>query len=196
YLTRPEGGLVLVAAGVVLLGMQLSRVRRSGRQLLACGASLTLAAVVVGSPLWLATGRITTKPSVDFIVGTPHAQAEEAPGPNALFATVFNLEGSSWQRLARALHALAVEMVNAFHYLGWIPALLGLWWFRGQLRSVPGAWLILVLCLLHALVLCRLAVSVGYLSDRHVLVLVLCGVYFVAAGLDEMGRRLAGEVAG
>jgi hypothetical protein len=92
------------------------------------------------------------------------------------------------------LSAIATEVTKDFQYISVLPLVLGLWWFRQRLRAVPGAWVMLVLCLLQALVLWRLAILVGYVSDRHVLVLVLCGSFLAAGGLFVLGDLLERSV--
>jgi hypothetical protein len=212
YLTRPEGILVLLAAGIALVGMQaLPAWRRPWRHTLAGGLALTLAALAVGSPYFLTTGCFSAKPSVGRMMGQepekvppglqgplPHAGWEglrldgDGPPLAALPAVILSTEGSLLARLARGLWGLGAELVNAFHYVGWAPALLGVWWNFHRVRLVPGFLPLLLLCLLYALVLWRLAVVVGYLSDRHTQVLVLCGIYPAAAALLELPARLRG----
>jgi hypothetical protein len=68
---------------------------------------------------------------------------------------------------------------------------MALWWFRDRFRSAPGMWVMLLLCLVHTLVLWRMALVVRYVSERHVLVLVMCGVYWSAAGFSELAYHLA-----
>jgi hypothetical protein len=92
-----------------------------------------------------------------------------------------------------------MELAKTFHYVGWLPALLGIWWFRDRARAVPGLAALLILCLLQLVILVRLGVVVGYLSDRHVLLLVLCGTFPAVAAVRELPRRLAawrGRLAG
>jgi hypothetical protein len=189
YVTRPEGAMLLVATLVVLALMQfIPAWRRSWRQFASCGAALVLPALVVGSPYFLTIGSFTTKPSVRQVIGTEVAtRAEEsisgAHEPPALRpaavvpAVSLNLEGSQVRRLALGLWGLGTEVTNAFHYVAWIPAVLGIWYVRRRVWHRSGTCVVVVFCGLHALVLWRLAVIVGYLSDRHVLVLVLCGIY-------------------
>jgi hypothetical protein len=57
-------------------------------------------------------------------------------------------------------------------------------------------WPLLALSLLYALVLWRLAVVVGYLSDRHVQVVVLCGIYPAAAAVLDLPGRLGAWLGG
>src|SRR5204863_1613741 len=69
YLTRPEGALILAAALIVLVGLQISSQSRSWRQLLTCGTCMTVMAAAVGSPYLLATNRISNKPSIQQMLG-------------------------------------------------------------------------------------------------------------------------------
>src|SRR5260370_2752554 len=69
-----------------------------------------------------------------------------------------------------------------------------MWWFRDRLSVLAGAWILVVLCLLHGLVLWRMARVVGYVSDRHVLLLVLCGVFTGTAAVAALGDWLAGRI--
>ena len=94
-------------------------------------------------------------------------------------------------RIVWGLWALGYEINKGFHYAAWLSALLGLWWFRGRLRVTPGAWVLLLLCLTIALLLWRLAAVMGYLSDRHTLLLLLCGCFWAAAAVAALGERLA-----
>jgi hypothetical protein len=88
------------------------------------------------------------------------------------------------------LYAIATEVTKDFQYLCVLPLLLGLWRFRDRLKT-GGGWVLLVLCLLQSFILWRLAVVVGYVSDRHVLVLVLCGVFVAAGGVFVIGEFVA-----
>jgi hypothetical protein len=67
---------------------------------------------------------------------------------------------------------------------------------RQRLGSSPAAWLLLSLCGIHTLVLWRLADVMGYVSDRHVLLLVFCGIYPTAAGSIAISNWLAAVVGG
>ncbi len=205
YMTRPEGALLLVATGLVLLGLQASTAwRRPWRETTACGVSLALAALAAGSPYFLAIHGLTNKPAAHQLMGgsktPPRAGGQPAGAGSALapftasgtppLAVVLRTDGPRLVRLVRGLWGLGAELVNGFHYIAWAPALLGMWWYRRLTREVPGAWVLLILCLLHALVLWRLAVIVGYLSDRHIQVLVLCGIYPAVVGVRELPWRL------
>src|SRR5207244_9709748 len=78
YLTRPEGALLVVAAVLVLLAMQFYPPwRASWRRATVCSIALVLAALAVGSPYVLITGRLTNKP-------TPRRLWESAPSETVL----------------------------------------------------------------------------------------------------------------
>jgi hypothetical protein len=203
YLTRPEGLIAVAAVGLVLLGMQATAAwRRPWRRFGLCAASLALAAGAVGGPFVAVTGHLSTKPTPQSILGraasAPSGRAEggvsnpSSDGARPLLAVYWaGAEGEPGPSLAWGLGALAREWVRAFQYLGWLPALVGLWWFRGRFRSQPGFWALLVLCVLHSLVLVLMSLVVDYLSERHVQVLVLCGSFWAVAAVAAAGEMLS-----
>jgi hypothetical protein len=197
YLTRPEGVLLLVAMLAVLFGLQLLQAqRRSALQLFTCATSLIIAAVAVGSPYLLATRGLTNKPSISIMLGKPipplGTALPEPPAPagrGPLFAFTLNNNDPVPKRAFQAAWGLVSELVKCFHYVAWLPTLVGMWMFRRRPWSVPGMWVPLVFCGLLAAGLCALAVRAGYMSDRHLLLLVLCGCYAAAAALWELPLR-------
>src|SRR5207302_2079077 len=79
YLTRPEGALIALATGLVLLALQaIPSRRRSWRPLLTCGVGLAAALVVVGSPFVLITGKLTVKPTGEKILQRDPERREDA----------------------------------------------------------------------------------------------------------------------
>jgi hypothetical protein len=217
YLTRPEGALIAAATGVVLLALQWSPQRRlAWRTVLACGGSLALAALVAGSPIYLATGKLTLKPTGNDVMGLPRSleteagpgapdtgEAGRAPRPAAastrrpqaaalLALWRIDLKGPFHKRSALwGLTALIFEIIKGTQYGAWLPALLGLWWFRGRPRLVPGACVPLLVCLALGLLLWRVATLLGYISDRHTVLLLLCGGYWAVAAVARVGELLA-----
>jgi hypothetical protein len=89
------------------------------------------------------------------------------------------------------LKALIFELIRSYHYVAGLPMLVGLWWFRDRLRWCPGMWVLFVLGSLHCVVLCRVAEVVGYISERHVQMLVLFGSFWAVAMNAAVGDRLA-----
>jgi hypothetical protein len=100
-------------------------------------------------------------------------------------------EGGWLEGLAWAVWALTQEMVRCFGYIVWLPALLGLYWCRGQWRNRPEMLILGLLCLFQALVLCRVGLVVGYVSERHVLIIVLCGLYWAVWAILTSPQYLA-----
>ena len=78
---------------------------------------------------------------------------------------------------------------KAFFFVLWIPALIGLVYFRDRFRTVPGAWMLLLLCVLLGGLLYRVAVRMGYLSDRHTILILACGVLWTTAARGRGGTR-------
>jgi hypothetical protein len=210
YLVRPEGAVIVAAVGVVLLAVQAVRgLRRPWRRWLACAAGLTLGAVVVGGPFVLATGRLTVKPAGERMAGeetaalgwpvpSPVVVSGVAPGRPLLASVLGVWRTESKTHLPKiwwGLWAVGYELYKGFYYVLWVPVLLGLWWFRGRLRSHPGTWVLLTLCLAMGLLLWRLAATAGYVSDRHMLLLLLCGCFWGAAALQVIGSWLAQTAA-
>jgi 4-amino-4-deoxy-L-arabinose transferase-like glycosyltransferase len=199
YLTRPEGVLLLVAACTVLAALCAFQ-RRSLRQLTTCAASLIVPAMLLGSIYVLATGHFTGKPSFGQMWGDKIPELEEGPVHverashplvASTFAFVLDLKQGVMLRAGKALWNLCGELVKCFHYVAWLPTLLGMWWFRRRAFVEPGLWVLLVLCVLWVIGLCWLAVVVGYLSDRHLQLLVMCGSYATAAAVWELPSRCA-----
>jgi hypothetical protein len=94
-------------------------------------------------------------------------------------------------RYGWALKAFLLEAGKGFFYVVWLPALLGLWWRRERFRLVPGVWVSLLVCSVLCILLYLMAEKMGYLSDRHLLLLILCGTYWAVAGILVIGDKLA-----
>jgi 4-amino-4-deoxy-L-arabinose transferase-like glycosyltransferase len=219
YLTRPEGVLVLPTVALALfLSQWVPALRQSWFRAFGCLAALVGAALVTGSPYYLTTGCFTNKPSQIVLTGTlppdPETPAPAAPTPTPaagkietparpvstgitgpLIGTPQEIEDYQrrplLKRMGHASWSLAGEFVRCYQYVGWLPVLFGLWWFRDRFRRSPGAWVIALLFTLDALLLWLLGVRAGYLSGRHVLVLVLCTVFQAVAAVREAPFRLA-----
>jgi 4-amino-4-deoxy-L-arabinose transferase-like glycosyltransferase len=213
YLTRPEGLFVAAAVGVTLAGLQvLPATRRSWSKFLGQQGSLLAATAAVASLYVLATGALTNKLSPklmwrgemvegktepvysrDTASAKPRSEHDLPLSENGaalqanLFGAFFKSSPYFGQRLTRSFQALGQELGQGFHYLGIVPVLLGLWWHGRRLLCLPGFWVMLVYFSLQSAALMALATTVSYVSDRHVMVLVMCGSFFLAAGLRDLG---------
>jgi hypothetical protein len=93
-------------------------------------------------------------------------------------------------RFAQSSGAFSKELIQGLHYAGIVPALLGLWWSFPTLRRQAGFWALAIYAVIHAFILIALAMSVFYVSDRHVMILVMFATFFVVYGLRELPQRL------
>jgi Dolichyl-phosphate-mannose-protein mannosyltransferase len=201
YLTRPEGLLISAAAGLTLLGMQVFRNwRRSWLTVGACGAALTTAVLLVSGPYMFVIGGLTVKTTGNALMKDATAEADhpvEAPldgvarGPALLAVWWRGDAGVPSGRYLWGLQTLAEVLSKAFFFVLWIPALAGLVTFRDRFRTVPGAWMLLLVCVLLGGVLYRVAVRMGYLSDRHTILILACGVLWATAAVEAAARGLA-----
>ncbi len=188
YLTRPEGALIVAATGAVLLGVQCIRARRAPwLRFLACGTALGMTAVTVGSPLYLITGKLTVKPTAgrvfENVTGAGAAEPSPPAGADARAALPFAV----WLPATDpAFAAVGREFVKGGHYVLWLPTLLGLWWFRDRFRLRPGAWVLLLVSLAIMALMWRVAALLGYVSDRHLLLPLLCGSYPAVAMIPQL----------
>jgi hypothetical protein len=192
YLARPEGILPVAAIAVVLLGMQATRTWCGPwRRWAVCTASLILAALVAGGPLVAVTGRLSTKPAAQRIMQSRDEVGQNGPTTGPLLAVTWTGPAGTRPSVGWSMCAVASETIRAFQYLAFLPALAGLWCCRARFRSQPGLWVLVALCLLQAAVLVRMGELVGYVSERHVLFLVLCGSYWAAVAATQLGDWLA-----
>jgi hypothetical protein len=217
YLTRPEGALVGVATGLVLLGMQAVRAwRLPWKRWLKGGLALSASALILAGPFMAHIGGPTTKLSGKKLLET--SRADTAPdrraGPD-IANYKLKIEKCKLNRRAGgarprspvlwamwwygvppgertwwALYALGRVLVEAFFVFAWVPALLGLWWFRDRFRQ-PGTWMLFLVGTLLALMLYAVARQMGYVSPRHTMLIVVCGCYWAVAGVAVLADRLA-----
>jgi hypothetical protein len=201
YLTRPEGALVLGAVAVVLLALQAAPAwRRRWRRVLLHAGCLLGPAVLIAAPFVLATGHITTKPTGRHMLETTLACSADAA--EAAPATTGGLWAVWWHGFREGdqptsiwgLRAIGEEFLKSTNYWGGVFALLGLFAYRRRLPAVPGAWVVLLVGLAHALLLWRLAYLMGYLSERHTLLLVLCSVFWAVSAALALADAVAARV--
>jgi len=195
YLTRPEGAFVVAAAGLVLLAVQiLPRRRWPWRTAVACGATLATCTLLVALPYMAVIKEITPKHTAQAVLKRACADPPDDPAVHgvAVARPLAALTLAVWRaddnRVWWSLWAVATELDKAFHHAAWLAALLGLYWFRRRLDA--GAWVLVVVCVLLGLVVWRVALVLGYLAERHVLLITLCGLFWAVAAIQELPRRL------
>jgi hypothetical protein len=214
YLVRPEGAVVVLSIGLVLVGMQGWQAwRRGWGRCLACGVGLSAGTLALVAPFMLLIGHFTTKVSpikmLDKVVEAPAVPVPVGIGSVPLASSLGGwelwgdfvptgwekAESGRFERIAWAGKILGYTLMHGFFYVAWVPVLLGLWWYRGRFRTTPAAWVLLVQSLLLTALLYRLARFMGYLSDRHAVLTLLAGCFWAVAALDVLGRWLAVRVA-
>ncbi|MGE3807915.1 MAG: hypothetical protein AB7K24_24890, partial [Gemmataceae bacterium] len=168
---------------------------------LLCAGSLLTMLVIVGAPYAMVIGGLTNKtsgmrifdPDAEEIDTMPQKRVDAAPPsvgtvPLATWMAGWS-ETNQGTHLWWGLRAFTKELTKSFNYVAWLPALLGLWWFRARLRSDLGMLVPLVWLGIHLLLLMRLVTVVGYLSERHTILFVFCLAPWVIAGSFELARR-------
>jgi hypothetical protein len=202
YLTRPEGLLIVAATGLVLVGSQaVARWRRPRQNLIACGAALALATLAVAGPYMVLIRGLTVKQAANRVfdkvvsrVPTPDRRVASVGVGPALFAEWSDPNPDDHlpsERRLWGLTAVANMVIRGFFWSSWLPALVALWVRRERFRVVPGAWVIVLLCGMIATALYGVAVVVGYASDRHLLLVIMAGSYWAAAGMPLLGAAAA-----
>jgi hypothetical protein len=197
YLTRTEGALIALVTGFVLLAQQAgTRWQRPWRQFLRCGAALTAAAALLAVPFMLLIGGVSLKPSATHMLHASIPLAATHPGQQPIAAP---LPLAMWwigpdvhpeDRYGWAARAVLVELDKGFFHLLGLPALLGVVLFRRRFVEVPGGAVLAAAGILLLLLLYRLGQSNGYVGERHVLLLLLGGLYFAIAALAFLGALL------
>jgi hypothetical protein len=200
YLTRAEGLLVAGVTGLVLLGLQTGTTwRRSWPVLRRAGLVLTLATLVVAGPYMALIHGLTPKPSAvrmldpskDPLTAPPSEKAGLVHAPLPLAIWWIGPGVKAEDRYGWAFYALALMISKGFFHVLTLPAALGLWLFRRRFARVPGLWVLLGLGAVLMALLYRLGQSNGYVGERHVLLLVLGGLYWAVAALGVLAGSLA-----
>lgn len=102
---------------------------------------------------------------------------------------------SSIRRMVSGLKAIITEYIHATLYILWLPTLLGLWFCRDRYCKIPGAWVCVILFVGQGFLVWRLATVAGYVSDRHILLLVLCSLQQAVVVILMLGQGLQNLVA-
>jgi hypothetical protein len=85
---------------------------------------------------------------------------------------------------------LGLSLAKGLFFVGLPPALLGLWRFREPFRT-PGGWMLMLFAGMVFVALYRVAVVIGYMSERHLLLVTMLLCFWAAAGMIVAGRWLA-----
>jgi hypothetical protein len=202
YLTRPEGLEVVVAIAAVLLGTQfLPRLRQPWSRAALQFAALACGLLVCLGPYATIIGGLSNKNTTKALIGAPNVNPDGllpqyGGGGRTLLASWFHQSGGLGSRWAWATEALANETARAFEYAGLGFVIIGLAVFRPRPETGAGRVMMAVIVSIHALILCRMAMISGYLSERHTLLFLFAGSFPAAAALVWLGGRLSRVPAG
>ena len=200
YLVRPEGMLLLAACGSVAVGCIVFR-RWNWRPGLLRISGLVAGALLIGLPYIVLIGKLTNKPSGDILTNrmmgkdsTPSwgvSDRTAPPGVTILLADWFSeMYNQGETREVWALKGVSKQILKTLHYVAPFTALLGLFVLRRRIREETALLYLVVQLGIYLAALVMLAIMVGYISERHTLVVALIGCYLTAAALPVCGKWL------
>jgi len=208
YLVRPEGAFL---GAWLTLGLFILAYFRPEQRLVRLSQAgwVILALVLVGGPYAFTIGHLTSKPTARQIL-----QGEDSPmgwpgGSTPLPEYSLNSQGGSvplamapmfavwWEggsattldRVMWGLKTLGFSWIKGMFWVLWVPQLVFLWKRRSGLFHLE--WIPLwglVATMLAALF--KVASQMGYLSDRHLALLILLGSYPAAMGIWDIVEAL------
>jgi hypothetical protein len=200
YLVRPEGLMLAAAAGLALVFGRKLASRARWRQVLPNGLALVAGALIIAGPYMALIGGITNKPTGGGLLhGEDPDKIWKARPVETGERPFYSLPLGAWwndginkgeSRFLWATQSLFMEWLKSSHYLPGVLALFGLWLLRRRLRE-PAILFLVVLVGMHAALLWLMAARVGYVSQRHTLLIVLVGCFFAAAAVPAVASWLA-----
>ena len=167
------------------------------------GACLVVPAVLVALPYNLTIGGITTKPSATKMIEdikTSSLGQEEAPPltttaqPLAVWSADYGLNSSS-VRLGWSVQVMFQLLSRSLFWVLWVPTLIGLWEHRRRLAGLPAVWVMATACALLLAMLFWVTYRLGYLSERHLVLVLMCLVYPTGCRHRSAGPLLAEGLA-
>jgi hypothetical protein len=197
YLVRPEG--LMVAAGPGAVALWLGLTRRWPRDVaLARITALGVGVALVATPYMALIGKLSNKPTSGeldpFAPPRPvyHMQnTQRATVGGPLFAEWWNDEKDSGKsQTVWAVGAVLKETSKSGHYVVWPLAIFAAIALRRRFAAEPGLWVLAVLAACNFALLIYLAARVGYVSERHTVLLTLLACQFAAAGLPLLAAAL------
>lgn len=205
YLVRPEGLMIVLAVGAVVAGLGI--LRRWPRDVAAGRlAALGVGVLIVATPYMVLIGKLTNKTSpnelLNRIKGNPKAKlgswdnvdARHAAGAPLFGAWADPQTHTDGSRFGWAAKELASEVFKTSHYTPAVLAVVGIVLCRRRIVSDPALAVLPVVAVINLSVLYTLGLKMGYVSERHTLLVVLVGCYFAAAALEPIARCLGAAV--
>jgi hypothetical protein len=199
YLVRPEGLLVAVGPGAVVLWLALARLWPRD---VALGrlTALLVGVALVAVPYMVLIGKLSNKTTAgnlnpfgapqQLFKGGPDASNRGAAG-GALLAAWWDPErDGGTSRALWAVKAVLKEVSQSGNYVVWPLAVFAAVTLRRRFSTEPGLWVLAVLVVCNFALLVYLAARVGYVSERHTMLLTLLGCQLAAAGLPLLAAAI------
>jgi hypothetical protein len=202
YLVRPEGLLLLVPLAAVTATVWRGR---PGRARLGWLVATITGVTLVGLPYMLLIGQLTNKPTGKHLInpfndqlppiwrGQPLSSVPRARAGPCLWGEWWHPEINAHQsRTLWAIRAVSKEVLKTSHYVGAVLAALGvaLHW-RRLMTAEPGTMLLLATVGCYYGALSYLALRIGYVSERHTLLVVLTSCLFAASTWPHLARWIS-----
>jgi hypothetical protein len=199
YLVRPEGLMVAAGPGAVVLWLGLTR-RWPRDQALARLTALAVGVLLISAPYVALIGKLSNKPTADYLhpLGAPSGPlyrgaptSQRAATSPAIFAAWWNPERDAG--IPRELWAFAAvfkEATKSANYVVWPLAIFAAVALRRRFASEPALWVLPVLAACNLALLVYLGARVGYVSERHTVLLTLFACLFAAAGLPLLAAAI------
>ncbi|MBP3955105.1 glycosyltransferase family 39 protein [Gemmata sp. G18] len=199
YLVRPEG--LMIAAGPGAVALWLGLLRRWPRdQAFGRITALVVGTCLVAVPYMVLIGKFTHKPAGNELLnpfapprpvysGAQAATATTTTGP--LFAEWWNDEKDSGKsKTVWGVQAVFKEVSKSANYAIWPLALFAILALRRRFAAEAGPWVLVIIAACNFLLLLYLATRVGYVSERHTVLLTLLACPFAAAGLPLLATGI------
>lgn len=188
YLVRPEG---VVAALAVLAVCGLGVVTKRLGWKAAAGRAVAVAVgfLIVGGPYMLVIRGFTNKPAMSKTAGVEAEARRVVAGPPFAEAIPVHLAGRD--RVGEVALTAGREWLKATHYGVAIYAGIGLFTAWPLWGRRPEGWLLAVFAAGQLGVVFILGYKAGYISERHLLPVVLVGTLFAVGGLPGWFRLWA-----
>ncbi|AMV27026.1 hypothetical protein VT84_21670 [Gemmata sp. SH-PL17] len=199
YLVRPEGLMIAAGPGAVALWLGLAR-RWPRDRAFGCLSALVIGMCLVAVPYMVLIGKLTHKPAGNELLnpfaparqihyGAVAAPTTAATGP--LFAEWWNDEKDSGKsKTVWGVQAVFKEVSKSANYAVWPLALLAILALRRRFAAEAGPWVLVIIAACNFLILLYLATRVGYVSERHTVLLTLLACPFAAAGLPLLATGI------
>lgn len=202
YLVRPEGLMVAISVGAVGAWLGLTRIWPRDLTLGRLTA-LVVGVALVAVPYMVLIGKLSAKTTPQLILN-PGKSPREAiwqgqPGTSqAKPATALPVFAEWWQsddaslpnRMLWAAEAVVKEASKSLNYLTGFFAVVGLIVHRRRIVTEPGLWVLVGLGLMNATLLLYLAARIGYVSERHTILLTMLGCLSAASALKPVALWL------